>query len=391
LALGGPDNLVTLASGVITVRKTGYLYIYLSNETKSVSVFFDNLSVTHYPGPLLEETNYYPYGLVMSGISDKALKSQYTENKYRYAGKEQQKKEFVDGTGLEWSDFGARMHDDQLGRWLTLDPLSEKFYALSPYNYAANNPTVLVDPDGRDIVITTEDVKDAKGNTIGRNFHISVTGKVLNNSRKENLDVDRITSFLNSELNRLFNKSFTETDASGRNFTYTFTMESKFTVAKTMDDVSPTDNLISIDDDQEGKTTTGHGLGGIALRGGLIGHVGIATRSGGCKGSIIDYGFMGEAAVHEFLHNMGLGDLYDKPDDQRDPDNYMDDKGGRSLSHADYSEMMYYPHNQGENSSNKSEITNSNWFDTSNRDPYNHRTVGKDGRVPKIVLSKNPQ
>ncbi|MBN9299841.1 MAG: hypothetical protein J0I41_22755, partial [Filimonas sp.] len=148
---GSRDQLIKTN---IAAPKNGYAYVYMNNESNNL-VYFDNLKVTHNRGPLLSEDHYYPFGLTTAGISFKASTFGGAENHLKYNGKEEQRKEFSDGSGLEWYDYGARFYDAQIGRWGHVDPLAEKYVVVSPYSFTSNNPILFVDKDGKDITPTT--------------------------------------------------------------------------------------------------------------------------------------------------------------------------------------------------------------------------------------------
>ena len=127
----------------INVNKNGYIYVYVSNESP-VAVFFDNLQVVHTRGPILEETHYYPFGMVMAGISSKAAGK--SENKYKFNGIEQN-----NDFEINMYDAQFRNLDPQIGRFWQSDPKPTD--ELSVYSAMNNNPLRYSDPLGDTIII----------------------------------------------------------------------------------------------------------------------------------------------------------------------------------------------------------------------------------------------
>jgi RHS repeat-associated protein len=96
---------------------------------------------------LIETNDYTPWGLSLKMLESKAVGR--VENRYKYNGKEEQCKEFGDGSGLDWFDYGAWMYDQQIGRWGVIDLMAEKYFHETPYNYAGNNSILLIDIEGK--------------------------------------------------------------------------------------------------------------------------------------------------------------------------------------------------------------------------------------------------
>ncbi len=159
---GSGQTITRISGSAKEAVKNGYVYVYVSNESNNF-VYFDNFQVTHERGPITEETHYYPFGLTMSSISTRALNFGEPRNKCKYNAKEEERKEFADGSGLEWLNYGARMYDVQIGRFFKQDRFAFSFDILSPYQYAANNPISYIDINGDFITI---DKFDSKGNLL---------------------------------------------------------------------------------------------------------------------------------------------------------------------------------------------------------------------------------
>ena len=134
-----------------------------------MDVFFDDFKVVHTKSPVVQQEEYYPFGLK---TSNSYSRENSLPNRFTYNGKEEQ-----DELDLGWLDYGARMYQPELGRFSTMDPHSDSYFGWTPYNYVANNPVLLVDPDGRDWVVNKTE-KDGK-----TNYDITFQAALVNNSK----------------------------------------------------------------------------------------------------------------------------------------------------------------------------------------------------------------
>jgi len=141
-----PEGYVQHKSGIFS-----YVYQYkdhLGNIRLSYSDANDDGEITVSSNPntneIIEESNYYPFGLRHKGYNNFVNPNgNSTAQKRKFGGMEYQ-----DELGLEWYDITARNYDPALGRWMNLDPLAEQMRRHSPYNYAFDNPVYFIDPDG---------------------------------------------------------------------------------------------------------------------------------------------------------------------------------------------------------------------------------------------------
>ncbi|MDH5381450.1 MAG: phosphodiester glycosidase family protein, partial [Cyclobacteriaceae bacterium] len=136
LADGSPEFISQLK----TVDNTGFVYVFVSNLSPSTGderVYFDDLNVKHTKNSkIIQSDDYYPFGLTFNSWQRDGGK----KNDYLYNGKEMQ-----DELDLGWMDYGARMYDASIGRFMVKDPLSEKYSSQSAFVYAANNPVKFID------------------------------------------------------------------------------------------------------------------------------------------------------------------------------------------------------------------------------------------------------
>jgi RHS repeat-associated protein len=75
----------------------------------------------------------------------------YLAYRYGFNGKEKDD-DIQASTGVDY-DYGFRMYDARIARFLSIDPLTKKYPELTPYQFASNTPIQAIDLDGKEAEI----------------------------------------------------------------------------------------------------------------------------------------------------------------------------------------------------------------------------------------------
>jgi RHS repeat-associated protein len=129
-----------LLSASITAQEAGFAYIFLSNENPTnVNVYFDDLTVTHVPSPIILASDHYPFGLAYNSYQ----RQSGVKAKLQY-----QSQTRIEDLGLGWDAFKWRNYQPDLGRFFNIDPLANSYAYSSPYGFSENDVVSSIELEG---------------------------------------------------------------------------------------------------------------------------------------------------------------------------------------------------------------------------------------------------
>ena len=150
----------------------------------------DNTKIAYFTGDVVSYSDYLAFGQLAPNRHGSAN----SEN-YDYGFNGMRKDDDIKNSEGTSYDFGARMYDPRLGRWLSVDPLESKYPTLSPYCFVGNSVLVYIDPDGKKIRPTNtkaEQVLNTAFDNVFQSFpeirghiQIQVVGKTKGTDGKE--------------------------------------------------------------------------------------------------------------------------------------------------------------------------------------------------------------
>ena len=198
--LGTPINTAFSCTPDATHRLLGSKQYELSNHLGNVLATISDRKIAReqaggfgYFDPHVQQySDYYAFGMLMPGRNGGAYR-------FGFNGMERDDELKGDGNSL---DFGARVYDSRLGRWLAVDRYKKEKPNVTPYSYVQNTPLFLNDPDGNDGEAVIIRNKDGNGGTIViiATYYI-IEGKVENSgfSKPKIHEIENLNDILNKQ------------------------------------------------------------------------------------------------------------------------------------------------------------------------------------------------
>jgi RHS repeat-associated protein len=186
-----PEGYVNIIKHGVDVLYINYVYNYTDH--------LGNIRLSYGIDPetnvlkILEENHYYPFGLKHTNYNSDIRK--YTketdpitqllklkilpptdgkplEYKYKFQGQERQ-----DELGLNWDSFKYRNYDPAIGRFMSIDPLTEEYTDWSPYVFSGNRVIDAREIEGLEPHLLNDNLQEA-----ARNFSEQYNGYSIENS-----------------------------------------------------------------------------------------------------------------------------------------------------------------------------------------------------------------
>jgi RHS repeat-associated protein len=189
-----------VSSGTLTqyaedacIHTAGTRQYEYSNHLQNVLLVTSDRKIPYYSGSVYDHfepqivsyQDYFPFG---SNMPDRG------SNAYIYGFNGMLKDDNLKGNGNSY-DFGARIYDSRLGRWLSRDPHELRYSSMSTYNFAYNSPIAFNDLNGKDGTLTI----DYAANTITLKTTVNIYGA-------QNTQIgEDFAKFANAEFDKLTN------------------------------------------------------------------------------------------------------------------------------------------------------------------------------------------
>ena len=103
------------------------------------------LKVDSYEVQVASAADYYPFGWEMPG-------RKYNSQNYRYGFNGKEKDQDGEFGSITNYDYGFRIYNPAIGKFLSVDPLTSSYPQLTPYQFASNTPISGIDLDGLELI-----------------------------------------------------------------------------------------------------------------------------------------------------------------------------------------------------------------------------------------------